>query len=383
MPLDFHPPLVNSANPWATTKEDLQRLYDCPYTGAITTRTSIIDGFEHDDSKHQYCFFDHQDHNPSHRSSRALQRDSQLASTSSQSRTSLNTFGYSPTPFAIYLEIIADILRNRPDRPAKPVVFSITGTPTDIRQCHDLLLLRKQQLKHDHSISAHFLLEINLSCPNIAGQPPPAYSKGAIDQYLKVLSSSNPPVQNTSNRQQEIEIGIKTPPFTYQSQFETLIGALLQEARHSDPSNGLVCPISFLTATNTLGNCLALSESSPGSHHEPSLSSSDGSGIGGLGGSALHPLALGNVATLRRMLDTHDVLRHIEIIGVGGVSDADGYERMRSVGAAAVGVGTALGVEGVGVFEKIWREMEGSDENDQTIPTCKRSRSMLNQRSRL
>ena len=57
MPLYFSPPLLNSANPWATTKEDLQTLYDCPYTGAVTIRTGVLGGFAHDDTIHQYRFF--------------------------------------------------------------------------------------------------------------------------------------------------------------------------------------------------------------------------------------------------------------------------------------------------------------------------------------
>lgn len=57
MPLNFTPPLLNSANPWATTKEDIQALYDCPSTGALTIRTSVLGGFRHDDRIHQYRIF--------------------------------------------------------------------------------------------------------------------------------------------------------------------------------------------------------------------------------------------------------------------------------------------------------------------------------------
>ena len=57
MPLNFVPPLLNSANPWATTKEDIQALYDCPFTGALTVRTSVLGGFQHDDQIHQYRIF--------------------------------------------------------------------------------------------------------------------------------------------------------------------------------------------------------------------------------------------------------------------------------------------------------------------------------------
>jgi dihydroorotate dehydrogenase (fumarate) len=53
------------------------------------------------------------------------------------------------------------------------------------------------------------------------------------------------------------------------------------------------------------------------------------------------------------MLFQHDELSHIQIIGVGGVEDAEGFKRMRAVGAAAVGVGTALGRKGIRVFEEI------------------------------
>jgi dihydroorotate dehydrogenase (fumarate) len=48
-------------------------------------------------------------------------------------------------------------------------------------------------------------------------------------------------------------------------------------------------------------------------------------------------------------------VKSIQIIGVGGVSDSVGMQRMRSVGATAVAIATALGREGVDVFEKIGR----------------------------
>ena len=53
------------------------------------------------------------------------------------------------------------------------------------------------------------------------------------------------------------------------------------------------------------------------------------------------------------MLDKHQELKGVDIIGVGGVSDKAGFDRMKAVGATVVGVGTALGREGVEVFGKI------------------------------
>ena len=340
MPLSFNPPLLNSANPWATTQSDLQTLYDCPYTGAITTRTFTLKGFNHDDAIHQYCFYDSQDHKVQHHSS-----SSELQTPPSGPISSLNTLGYSPFSLRDYLLTVPEVLK-RSTHPGKPIIFSVTGNPQGI------LLIRGAIQGLSASIESQpkprFLIEINLSCPNIAGKPPPAYDKAALLEYLHALNKA--PAEGQTEPI-EIEVGIKTPPYTHQTQFECLISALLSS---SSQSLHRPCPISFITATNTLGNCLVLDPTTS----NPALNSNNGTGIGGLAGSALHPLAMGNVATLRRMLDAHEELKDIEIIGVGGISDAAGYERMRSVGASAVAVGTALGAEGVGAFEKIWEGVE-------------------------
>lgn len=343
MPLNFDPPILNSANPWATTREDLQKLYDCPYTGAITTRTSLwMYGFQHDNFIHQYCFFDDKDQHITHNSART-ERYTQ-PSKGLKSNSSLNTLGYSPLSNLDYISIMDSIVtthkESHPEATPKAIIFSVTGSALDITKHYREIsvLLDKFKGKSINPLPRLFM-EINLSCPNIAGKPPPAYSASRLLQYFSELNLYPPELLK------QIQVGIKTPPYTYQTQFDELISALLGSIT---PQSS--CPISFITATNTLGSCLVLD-----SNLTAALKSSSGSGIGGLAGSALHPLALGNVATLRRMLDSHADLKHVEIIGVGGVDDKAGYERMRAVGAAAVGVGTALGVEGVDVFERIWK----------------------------
>ena len=77
--------------------------------------------------------------------------------------------------------------------------------------------------------------------------------------------------------------------------------------------------------------------------------------MGGMAGEALHPLALGNVYTLRRLLDKHEEtsLREISIIGVGGVTTREAHVRMRRAGASVVACTTILVRNGVGVFEKL------------------------------
>ena len=340
--LGFDPPLLNSANPWATTKEDLKALYNCPHTGAITTRTALANGFEHDNATHQYCFFEPKSHTPRGHSTEG-HPPPHRGTTPSDPTSSLNTLGYSPFSVHEYLKIIKDLLLglHLEGCPIKPIIISVAGSPAEVLDHYRSMSHLQLDLNENNNISARLLMEINLSCPNIAGKPPPAYSRDELSKYLIPLIDADPGGWGS------IEVGIKTPPYTYQTQFDVLISALLESSKGR-------CPISFITATNTLGYSIVLSTSLT-----PALNSSTGTGIGGLAGSALHPLALGNVATIRRMLDTHELLQHIEIIGVGGVSDAAGYERMRAVGAAAIGVGTALGVEGVAVFEMIREKAEG------------------------
>ncbi|PNS19811.1 hypothetical protein CAC42_7778 [Sphaceloma murrayae] len=327
----IEPPLLNSANPWCTTLQDLQTLYDNPHTGAITTRTSLIDGFDHNANIHQHTFFNPRDHKPKDREA----QDYQIPSVQN---SSLNTLGYSPLPLKTYLESVTALIPppSSPEKP-KPIIVSVTGTPTQILQCYDLLTSHAATLPSTKPL----LMEINLSCPNIPSKPPPAYSGPDLLAYLTALQSH----PSFTSPARTVKIGIKTPPYTYHDQFATLVSAL------RSASGTLVedlLPVDFVTATNTLGNCLLLD-----GEGKPVLGSASGSGIGGMAGAALHPLALGNVRTIRSMLDADPRLRGIEIIGVGGVEDADGYGRMRKAGAKVVGVGTALGREGVQVFKKI------------------------------
>ncbi|KAF4549604.1 Dihydroorotate dehydrogenase-like protein 1 [Elsinoe fawcettii] len=321
------PPLLNSANPWCTTLEDLQGLYDCPETGAITTRTSLIDGFPHDPAIHQHTFFDPQSHT-------TIPKGTPDYDVSQATNSSLNTLGYSPIPLSEYLSFISSI---RSISSPKPTILSVTGDPAQILTAYTRINEHLSTLPPTKPL----LMEINLSCPNIPSAPPPAYSGSSLLKYLTSLQSH----PDFVSADRKVRVGIKTPPYTYHDQFATLISALKQAA---DDLPEDVTPIDFITATNTLGSCLLLDDAG-----SPILNSASGAGVGGMAGAALHPLALGNVRTIRTLLDAEPRLKSIDIIGVGGVEDAAGAKRMRAAGAKVVGVGTALGREGVGVFTKI------------------------------
>ncbi|KAK1760619.1 hypothetical protein QBC47DRAFT_367690 [Echria macrotheca] len=332
--LEINPPLINSSNPWATTLEDLRALHACPSTGAVTTRTSLVNGFAHDPAKHQYRFFDIAKQQPSPNSV-------------SGQNASLNSLGYSPITLADYLGFIRTISDDLPAPTSKGFIVSVTGTPEEVAESYKLVATAQSSLQVPLSV------EINLSCPNIPNKPPPAYSKDSLVEYLDHIQG----VIAASPTLPRIPFGLKTPPYTHSTEYDGLIGALEQSA---DSAAGGVSPVSFITATNTLGSCLAISDiyavdttSSPGL-------ALPGTGIGGMAGAPLHPLALGNVLTLRRMLDERkDKLGHIGLIGIGGVLDGAGYRRMKAVGATVVGVGTGLGLKGVKIFDEIEKGLDG------------------------
>ena len=253
--------------------------------------------------------------------------------------------------------MIQDIIAkdSRPSHLKKPVIFSVTGPPEEIH------IYRSKLCQLQAQTQSRVLMEINLSCPNITGKEPPAYSRDSLTQCLKALQQ---PIDESIVG--TVEIGIKVPPYTHKTQFDTLIQALLGVTP---------CPIAFITSTNTLGSCLVLSDDL-----SPVVNSESGNGIGGLAGGALHPLALGNVRTIRVMLDMHLSLKSIFIIGVGGVSDGAGFKRMRAVGADVVAVGTALGHYGVEIFSRIIDEakkLEGSDSKGPLLKRASRCRSKL------
>lgn len=310
--LRIDPPLLNAACPWASDLSHLRPLFACPSTGAITTRTSLVNGYPHDDAKNTFLFYDPS--NPTSTTSKAPQAFPAATDTLSGS---LNCFGLSPHNLETYCDWITTLASENPTS-NKLVIISVTGETPETNAA-----AVKRVIALSLTLPLRLAVEINLSCPNVPGVPPPAYDAGELKAFIDALPSDSP-----------IPLGLKTTPYTHPGQFDMVINA-------SSEAEG---KISFITATNTLASCTMLD-----GQGRPVLPSEGG--FGGLAGPAIHPLALGNVSTLRKRLDEAGL--EIDIIGVGGVSDAEGYERMRAVGAYAVACATALGKQGVAVFDRI------------------------------
>jgi dihydroorotate dehydrogenase (fumarate) len=307
-------------------------LYECPFTGGVTTRTSLIHGFEHDDNIHKHVFF------------------------GDKQESSINSYGYSPHSVEQYITWIKEIHAEYATW-SKPFIISITGTASDVELCFLKIQDFRKEMKLPNEHGFDVAVEINLSCPNIPKIPPPAYSTESLLSYL--IATKRYYLEDPS-----LIIGLKLPPYTYETQFTALISATWR--KRTDQG------VAFLTATNTLGNGLVFNDQvDPDS--TPGLALPSGSG--GLGGSTIHPLSVGNVSKLVGLLETPTLAtRHklvemgaknvdhnatddaIVVIGVGGISSGQTYNHFMAVGAVAGEIGTALGVEGVQVFERICKE---------------------------
>ena len=220
----------------------------------------------------------------------------------------------------------------------------------------------RTKLRDGEGTSSRVGIELNTSCPNITGSPPPAYHMADLTPILDVLA-------RYFWEDRTLMIGLKLPPYVYSTQFDDLLRSVATYSQ-SDPNDESrrISPFAFLTSVNTLGQTLFFAEQTvplPGSKAEAAPTASEEAStptgfalptvIGAMAGEALHPLALGNVYTLRRLLDKHEEssLREISIVGVGGVTTREAHVRMRRAGASVVACATILVQNGVKIFGKL------------------------------
>lgn len=212
--LTINPPLLNSSSPWATDLDQLRALYASPYTGAVTTRTSLLEGFNHDDRIHQHIFF------PAGRSSvhpsapKSDESASEAYIPDAASTSSLNTYGYSPHTLSEYLGLINDVVGQRhlgtSTLDKKPFIISVTGTPDEIAMSY-ALMANAAEMDEDLRLA----MEVNLSCPNIDGKPPPAYDEVMLKEYLEAVSDSKSTYRGRMSDESVPRVGIKLPPYTW------------------------------------------------------------------------------------------------------------------------------------------------------------------------
>jgi dihydroorotate dehydrogenase (fumarate) len=221
---------------------------------------------------------------------------------------SINSMGLPNLGYRAYAELIPQLRRY-----GKPVIASIAGL------CEEDFITIAEVINK----SGPDLIEVNLSCPNIPGKPQIGYDPDASERLL-----------NRVRRIITSPMGVKLPPYFDPAHHEAMAEVIGRTG------------VDFLNLINSVGNGLVVDPEREAVVIKPK------SGFGGLGGTIIKPVALANVRAFWRLFQGR-----LPIIGTGGVvTGVDAFEHVLC-GASAVQVGTVLVEEGLGVFERLEREL--------------------------
>lgn len=225
---------------------------------------------------------------------------------------SINSMGLPNLGIDYYLDYVADY---QSKHPADAIFMSIVGTTFE----DNIAVAHRIQ---DSGFNG--LTEINLSCPNVPGEPQTAYDP---DQTVKILDAlfaffTKP-------------LGVKLPPFFDLAQFDQMATILNRY------------PLAFINTMNSLGNGLMIDADTDTALIKPK------GGFGGIGGAYAKPIALANVRAFRQRLNSS-----IRIIGTGGVQTGHDVYELILCGADMVQVGTALHQQGPAIFARLLTELQ-------------------------
>jgi dihydroorotate dehydrogenase (fumarate) len=221
---------------------------------------------------------------------------------------SINSMGLPNLGIDAYCKLVPELKRY-----GKPVIASIAGLqPADY-----------PELARKYAEAGADAIEVNLSCPNLAGKPQIAYDFEMSDAILGQVKGIVGPVP----------MGVKLPPY-FDPVFHAQMAAVIK--RHKP---------AYVCCVNSPGHTVILDPEAEELVIKPKF--------GGLGGSYIKPIALGNVRRFHELLGGE-----VAVIGCGGIeSGRDALEHFLA-GASAVQIGTALMREGYGVFARVARELE-------------------------
>ncbi len=221
---------------------------------------------------------------------------------------SINSMGLPNLGYRAYAELIPELKRF-----GKPVIASVAGL------CEQDFVTIARTI----AAAGPDLMEINLSCPNIPGEPQIGYDGEASERVLRQLREVV-----------RVPMGVKLPPYFDPAHHERMAQVLDRVG------------VDFLSLINSVGNGLVVDPEREAVVIKPK------GGFGGLGGSLIKPVALANVRAFWKLFQGR-----MPIIGTGGVvNGTDAFEHLLC-GASAVQVGTQLVEEGVGVFSRLEAEL--------------------------
>lgn len=201
----------------------------------------------------------------------------------------------------------------------KPFIQSIY--PFNITELSTMLNYINTQL--NETTKANYMLEINLSCPNVNN----TIGSDMLESYFVTIKNYN---------KLNIPIGIKLPPYYYPHEFDQISKVI---AKYSSTIKYIVC-------INSIVNGLYIDIESETTRIRPN------GGFGGIGGKVCYSVGLANVHQFYKRLGGV-----IDIVGCGGITSGADVFGYILAGASAVQVGTCLCNEGGGCFERIVNEL--------------------------
>lgn len=258
--------IFNASGVHCTTLNELQDLDNNPLLGAVLTKTCTLNPRKGNEFPRYY----------------------------SNEKISLNSTGLANLGIDFYSR----------QSFTKPYIVSISSISDDEEY---IKLLQKLNVDNVNGI------EINVSCPNIAGKPQLGYDFERFDLLLNRIGETD------AAKNENKTIGLKLPPYMDKSHFES-IAKIINKYNFID----------FITCCNSIGNCIILND-------DGDSVISPNNGLGGLGGEYIRPLSMGNVKIFKELLDSR-----ISIIGCGGISNPEHVKQYKKLGATAVQIGTYL-----------------------------------------
>ncbi len=271
--------LMNAAGALCVTREELEAL-GRSRAGAIVTKSMTLEARRGNPEPRYYSF----------------------------GSGSINSMGLPNLGYLAYAALIPQLRKF-----GKPVVASVAGFAA-----RDFVQIAKAI-----NDSRPDLIEINLSCPNIPGEPQIGYDAEASERLLSEVRTVV-----------SVPIGVKLPPY-FDPAHQEKMAKVLERVE-----------VQFLSLINSVGNGLVVDADRESAVIKPK------GGFGGLGGALIKPVALANVRAFWRLFEGR-----LPIIGTGGiVTGSDVFEHLLC-GASAVQVGTTLVDEGLGAFDRLEQEL--------------------------
>lgn len=233
---------------------------------------------------------------------------------------SINSMGIPNNGYKFYLNYKLNLIKNNIDK-----VFIQSITPFNKNELIEMLTYINKEIGK-YNIS--YLIELNLSCPNLIKKDTQLEFKNKFDIFEYYLSAINKCTFDN------IVLGLKLPPFFLDEEFDSMSNIIK------------FYNIKFITCINSLQNGLLID------YEKETTIISPKNGLGGIGGKYCKPITLSNVYQFNKRLN------NVNIIGCGGVDSGKDVFELILAGACAVQVGTFLLKESPTIFNRLNEELK-------------------------